>query len=561
MVVGFHHSQEALNLRLLFFVGFFLSPSPLLSDSVKSERYNQIQKRSSQILPELLKEPLVEAQYKKCLEQQIEKNVDMGKCLWDGLKENGKVLVPPLAEKDKERIQNRIKGQAGADVVTTKIGKNPALKKLEEYYGNRLKKIIGSEDGKKNKKIMADHTVYNKIYRSQLGKNVVSALSGYCLDADAGNYLIDKNRINEIRKNNLKMLEEQISVGGQTIIRAYAHWENCALQIQHICHDTCTEPGEDTIKKYCCDDKCRSDSDLFKHSQERACEVVDYIQAVRQNLLVLDKIDKKWEKRTATGFAGNLVHDVKIDEITNLSSKEIVERSGYSQEQQKLIEEMDECAKNFVPQKCQKFVRSRTKEDAALLDEYSLRTKIIQDKIDKIKNSKKKEDSLMSYLKEEGYSEEQIVEMLQEEDTDKLQERIARRFREKRKALQQSLKDRFNRTRTGENDSSIEKIKIIQQDAANERQRLGELVFFTNMISGFLKIGDEKGNILGTNSEALQQELGDSVFSSEDGSPSIDFKAIKKVGKEASVPFSKKNIGESRNLNVETINEALLNYN
>ena len=304
-------------------------------------------------------------------------------------------------------------------------------------------------------------------------------------------------------------------------------------------------------------------SELFQHSQNRACEVVDFVEAVRQNLLALDKIDKGWEKRVATGFAGNIASGVDIEKITNLTSQEVVKKSGYSKEQEKIVEEMEKCIQNFVPQRCRKFVTEESKGDAALLDEYSLRTRVIQEKIDSIKNAQKKEDSLEAYLKEEGYSKEEIDRMMKEESVEKLKEQISHRFRQKRMALQRSLKERFERTRVGHNENPTIRLKEIKRDAAGEKQRLAELVFFTNMISGFLKIGDEEGNILGTNSEALKKELADSLFSSQDEASLslINFDKVKDVGAKVKSPTKKSpDAGESRNLDVKTINEYLLEY-
>ena len=571
-------------------------PESPKKESPKAESYNQLQKRESEtlppaddakgeerqkqdskILPTLLKDPVIAGRYKKCRELQdkagLKAEFDMGTCLWDGDKD-----LPPLDDAKKEELQKLIQRTAGADVATTRISDNPALKRLEEYYAKRLREII---DPKGEKKILTDHTVYNKIYRSQLGKNVISALSSYCLDADGGkDYLADKDKIDETRKNNLKKLEQKTTLEDQASSQGYNHWQNCAFRIQNICYNTCPEKNQsqqddtgNTKKKYCCEDDCDYDSEPYKHfkySQTRACEVVDYIKAIRQNLLVLDNIDEGWKKRTTEGFRGdrdweekNLVTGVNVEKITNLSSREIVKKSGYSKEQEKIVEEMKECVQNFDPEKCQKYVGELKKEDNALLDEYGLRTKVIQEKIKEL-SPKSKTDSLESHLKEEGYTEEQIAKMLEESDPKKLQEQISKRFEKKREALQRSLKEKLMRTRilqdSGQQAQS-KKMAALKEEAAKETQRLGELVFFTNMVSGFLRIEDEKGTALGTNSQALKQELADSIFSSEDGQPAFDFEAVKKLGDEVgSDSPTPSNTQEARNLDVRTINEALLKY-
>ena len=573
-----------MHLLIFAIVTFFLPFSDILAKSSETESYGQLEQKTS-ILPSLLEDPVIAKRYEKCQEFQEKDGLnstkfDMGNCLWNG---GSGTDLPPLDDAKREEIQKLIQGTAAADVTTTKISDNPALKKLEEYYVKRLRKIIDpqgdSESGGK-KKILTDHTVFNKIYRSQLGKNVISALSSYCLDADGNkHYLVDKDNADKTRKNNLKKLEKQIFLEDQASSQAYGHWSDCASRIQNICYDTCPHPpgqdgNENTPKKYCCEDSCDFGSEPykhFKHSRTRACEVVDYIKAIRQNLLVLDGIDKGWKKRNAEGFRNsqdweekNLITGVDVEKITNLSSQEIVKKSGYSKEQKKIVDEMEECVQNFDPKKCQKYVSERKEKDSAMLDEYDLRTRVIQEKIDRIKNSEDKEKSLEKHLKEEGYTDEQIANMLKESDPDKLQEQIAQRFTEKRKALQHSLKEKLKRTRVKkDSDQKVRQNKMseLKEEAAKETQRLGELVFFTNMISGFLRIKDDKGNLLGTNSQALKQELDDSIFSSEDAQPAFDFQAVKKLGDDSGTDSPKpSNTQESRNLDVQTINEALLRY-
>ena len=531
----------------------------------KDVGYNQLQKRASEILPALLKDPAIAPRYETCKEHQLKPKFDMGQCLWEGTDGAGKQVLPPLSKGEREKIQKLIDGTAGADVTTTRIGDHPALKKLEQYYLKRLKKIIDPKD----EKILADHTVFYKIHRSQLGKNVISALSSYCLDADGGNqYLIEQeeDKREKIRKGNLKKLEIEKEVPGQekATSQGFQHWGRCAQQVKNICQNTC--PQNETIKKYCCEENPCEQDELFEYSQRRACEVVDYIQAARQNLLALDQIDEGWKKRVDQGFAGDIVTKVNIEEITNLTSKEIVEKSGYAQEQQKILQEMKDCVEKFDPKKCQKFVGDRKEEGSTLLDEYSLRTRIIQQKIDDMKTAENKEDSLERYLKEEGYSKEEIAKMLDDDmNVEKLQEQIARRFKEKRAALQRSLKNKLEQTQVSKEqgeDAQKSNMTALWSQAKKEQQRLGELVFFTNMISGFLEIGDEEGNILGTNSEALQQELKDSIFSAskDDSSPSpYNFEALEKMGSQNGVS-TQKNTQESRNLDVGTINQKLLQY-
>ena len=216
-----------MNTRLcpLFFVGLTLFPPfqhPSFSEestahpNEKNGDYRQIRARASQILPDLLKDSDIQKRYQVCQGHQLKKDIDMGKCLWDGI---GGIL-PPLGEEKRAEIQNRIRGRVGVDVGTVKVSGGPALKKFEKYYAKRLMEVImksGGDDEETGRKILADHTLFNKIYRSQLGKNVISALSSYCLDADGDDnrYLVNRDNVKEVRKKNLKKIGST-SAGGTT---------------------------------------------------------------------------------------------------------------------------------------------------------------------------------------------------------------------------------------------------------------------------------------------------------------------------------------------------------
>ena len=558
------HPQKILK-RWYFLPFFFLVSLHVLPSSVDSPGYNRIRKRSQPMLSELLKHPDVAPRYEQCKQHAP---LDMGECLWEGWKKDGRQVVPPLSSDKKEKIQKLFEGRERFDSNIVSVSDNPALRKLEEYYAKRLRKIIDPEG---DKKVVSDHTIYNKIYRSQLGKNVISALSSYCLDARDEDYLLETDPT-KTRQTNLKKLETTRTTEDSNTNMAYSHWSGCAFNVQHICYNTCPEKGEGKTNKYCCEEDCENDI-RFKQSQNRACEVVDYIKSIRQNLLVLGKIDKQWEEKKSEGIPGfggekhlkNVTQKVEIEDITNLSSREVVETSGYGKEQDKIVAEMEECLKSFDPEKCDKFVGIKKDEDRALLDEQSFRTRVLQEKIDMMKSSDKKKDSLEQYLKDEGYSKEEITKILEEKDEKVLSEEISRKFREKRLALQRSLTERFEKTSIDAErpQDRSEILKKLRNEAVNERQRLGELVFFTNMISGFLKIGDGEGNILGQNSESLHEELKDSIFSSEETAKKslVDFEAIQEAGKKAAPPSdSNQDSQEERNLEVKTINELLLNY-
>ena len=558
-------------------------PAPTSEELRKIDRYNRIKEKDS-ILEKMLEDPRIKPRYQTCQEEQkknVNQKFDMGKCIWDG---EGAAGLSPLSDGEKERLKKQIVGQEAMDINTIRRGKDPALQKLEDYYAKRLQDMISP----KGKKLLADHTIYNRIYRSQLGKNLVGTISSYCLEADGDNdYLIDKRKKQENRRKNLKSLKNEKSFNGKVVSGGYAHWASCTVRIQHICHDTCLPKlGQytDTKSKYCCDSTCSYDHDVFKYSQTRACEVISYIKAARKNIAALGDIEKSWEKRKKTnvvGFVGEINDKINVERMTNLSSKEILKKSGYAKEQEKMVAQAEECSKNFDSKKCEKFVDDKGSLSKKLLSEYSLRSRVVQEKIDTITADDADPKGIEEYLKEEGYTKDQIAAMMKEEDIDKIKTQITNRFKKQREALHRSLKARIkkNQIDTGELESNgnrdVEKTKAermtaVHEDLKGRTERVSELVFFNNMISGFLtwEREGEKGKITGSNSAILYHELKDSVFEDTGRDPAqkpekeqIDFQGIKKNAQRmVAKPPAKKNNDEDVGLSVENINESLLNY-
>ena len=500
----------------------------------KIVQYNMIKSKKNTILDNLLKNPAVKSSYELCLKKtKTLPDMDVGECVWN-----------ELSEQDREEVIKMIPSFHRSDTTTSTNTSSPALAKIETYYKDKLWKLLypnepdPEADNKEKRKILAQHTVFYRMYASLLSKNIISAISSYCFDASYQDNLIEsEGEIERNRKENLRLLSQKSGDGKAT--EGYRHWARCAREINKICVE---EKG---------------------YSKNRACEVVDYIQSARQNLLALKKIENIWKDRHAPdqdGFGGHITTAVNVEEATSLSSREIVEKSGYGDEQAKIVAEAEKCKENFDPQRCAKFVAVREAKIESVSSEYSLVSKALGSKIEKeVKEGEK--EVLIQYLKEAGFSDGQIEKMLKnEEDIKSIKEKISRHFAEKRSAVIARIKNRVGENTVTSKENAPSKMVEVHDRLKDEHQRIQEVVFFNNMVSGFLQL-KRGGKVVGQNSMALYHELEDSVYGGEEGDGVVNFEEISKIGRELTPAPSKEKGEKSANtLDVESINESLLNY-
>ena len=494
---------------------------------------------------------------------------------------------------------------------------DPALKALEEYMKKKFEEAIyGSAEQKSaNEFRYTDHKIFNNFYRTQLGKNVISGISSYCMDSsgiaykqDPNNpenllrdpskdFLIDEEKIQENRKNNLKKLKEfgeSETEGQKEVNLAYSEWVDCATKIQDICYNMCPtpSPSEENPPPSPCDT-------VEAYSKRRACEVTAYIKSARQALLSLDQIDevykrldkdakkggqrvlaarsisstdlngnksKKWRLTEYTGSEDGK----SINELTNISSNEFINESKFSEQVENQKEELEKCKQgdqNF----CKKFFV--TGEDAQkgqdLILEYELRVKALNAKIDAGEIDAEQAKALLKeegYTEEVGYDEGLIDKIANENQT---VDEIKKRYKEEKTALVDSLKSKINKTYIASEEITMEdhseEIGVIEKGLNNKVQNYKELIHFNNIVSGYLNITNDTSDEGQTNTSAMFHELENSAYDNEDDrSPSSGTSDYDTVGLREKIENAgytdNRDQQDSTTLGVKEINDHLLNY-
>ncbi len=533
-----------------------------LKDNLKE---NVVEKESLQ--QKLLSDPQVKSIYDGCRQQYPSSKGEMdtfiNTCMWQEIEKNQALKEKVLkfydsSKKEKQGITKNDKTNestfgtslAHISTATTKeVNKTPEIRKLEEFLSKRLDEALWGKEGDKSVKNV-DHMVFYKLYESQLGKNLLTAVSSYCIEADTEFFIIEnEDQAKENRKKNLVALKEGKSAGNK--------WGTCLKKIPEIC---------ETDKDY---------------SKNRACEVVSYMKTVRANLLLITDVKQKAEdalsassafkiKDPVRSYSGTSQNDeLGIDSLTSITSSEI-ENSGMEQEAQKRAEKFrkdciggGDCSKHLKDEKESEKIRELYAEEA-------LRAKVLEEKLKTMSD-----EEVKAYLKEEGKTD--LVEGLDASKISAIKEEISKKYQAEREAILAKMSENLQKTSKMDDTDKNKLAEEIKEKGLNT----SDLFFYNNIVSGYLNVesGDcssqgKKARKCKTsgNTASLFREIKDfksdakmaSNRATGDKSSRFDIiselkKAIEKDGIKDTAD-TKRDDGEV-SLGIKTINDQILTYN
>ncbi|EQC51764.1 hypothetical protein [Bacteriovorax sp. DB6_IX] len=568
----------------------------------------------------------VETIYKNCFDHQYQSSGGtisgsrLMSCLWEGDQAAGIQGVSANEELKKQVLESVEKDSKGKEVdsiryqqiVKTKKETEPGLKALQDYYSKKLDEALygdRTQANYKDKLVKSERTVDQRVFfelqKTQLGKNLVAALSSYCIEAK--NYQIgssfyatiipeDKTQRQSQRKNNLRKLK-QLSATGKDL-QASQEWSVCLANIQHMCHQPSTVymmddsgnktpiPGinfsQGSLVNECLSqfpqnerdqkrDMCQDD---INYSKSRACEVTQYITESRQNIIALDKTIEKYDelrdgknKGTINFYSGNKSGE-SIDDLTSITSNEVVS-SGYAQAVKTQAEEMDKCLRENDEELCKQYLNNNKDEAYRMIAEVKLKQEAVSEKLKNIEDGDT--EKIKALLLEEGYTEEDAQQMA---TIDGIKDQINERYDAKKQAIIDQLSAKIEATTTkGDNFNMAEdqaKIENLQNELKQKPQEFAELVHFNNIVSGYLKI--DNGEEQTQNTASIARELESNAFTRENLEASAELGLTNRQGGSyddyanivsstgVSLDPGSYDDGGEKTLNTDNINDNLLNY-
>ncbi|MDD0852893.1 hypothetical protein HBN50_07290 [Halobacteriovorax sp. GB3] len=514
------------------FLTFISLQTLLITSSFASNESRAIesQKESSDILSKAMEVPGVSEQVKKCQSNNVAKE-NLSSCVWGGLSSEQQKQVQQVVNKTKDG--KSLEGKYESVYTGSDNNKqSKGIKKLEDYLYNKLASVLFEETRKdssffKNK--LVDEGVFYDLYETQVGKNIVSAFSSYCMDAHAGNdYAIKKDEVyrKENREKNIKSL-------GNFDASSRNSWNDCIVKVPKICHDKNLISEVQNSK-----DADEVTSEDIDYTQVRACEVVNYVKTAKQNLLAITKVkdsikDLKVaskDRKSATPFYESKGKDKTIDDLTTVTSGEFVNETKYNDAQLEDAKILEECQKTGqITPECEAFLSDAGENEEQLI-EQGLRAEALKNKLitDLEENPEK---GLEQYFKDQGYSEEKIKELLAG-DVDALKDMIKKRYETEKDALVKSLAMQLEKNQKSKSDDEStakaeneRKLDAIQKELTSKTSDYAQLIHFSNIVTGYLEVGGDSNSSGGArqpgsaktsvNTYSISKELDNSAFTEE----------------------------------------------
>lgn len=478
-------------------------------------------------------------------------------CIWKKLPPKTKEQVSKLMEENKAVAKDKKVNQFDSlRSVDVKSNVTPAQKKLQEYLYQRLQEAIyGNKAGiKTNGQVtqLIKHETFLDIFETQLGKNIISAVTSYCFEADYSlDYIISAEE--QVRKLNRKVNLDKLSVAsidvnGENTNAAYQGWSRCIRDLTNICHKNPPYNDLTDLNKTKATGKKIKKKDL-EYSYDRSCNVVNYMKAIRQEMIAVNAIQKQNDKRESkynTSSLGllrsendiSIYGDTKnteskdVNELTSISSNELVNTSGYK-------EALDEDAKSFKDcfdknsktildeEHCKKYLNVNHDESNAIIARESLKLNALDMKFDNITSI----EELKDLLKDEGFTDRQIaakVTVYVEEygDIQTIKSNIAKKFKHEKEALIKQMAARFKEKSSTKKDvikgsEDIVKLEKIAKEFESRPEDLKEFVHYNNIVSAYLEVSttdadgvaikDDTGQ-KSSNTAGMRAELNDSAY-------------------------------------------------
>ncbi|GAB4016890.1 MAG: hypothetical protein Fur0010_17050 [Bdellovibrio sp.] len=508
----------------------------------------------------LLKIPEVQNFFEQCKSEFEQTRTDVSDCLWTKVNADDAVREKVQEEMAKmnKTFDNKdlnYEGRTLSNIRINTVATDPTKKfndkdkspqqKLEDYLFKKFTEALYEKKGDKKTMVM-NHRLFEDLYKSQLGKNLIAAISSYALESEnvAGVCLhagTSDSEIDRVRRLNLAKLETPAAPtqdpgaannkqSGQ-VPAAYNDWALCARQIEMLCTTTAIYAP---VKATDPQNKTRFDSRI-QSSQRKSCIVYRYMKDTRRALIDMEKVDEGWKKlkddsySEAGNFSDRLFDENKTNEMINLSSQELIVDSGYEDAVKKREEELKKCAEDYDGNKenCDKYLLGSKEDNDKIMAEANLRLQAQNKKInDDLLNADADQgnQNLKKYLEEEGRTEEQVAAILSQtqDKINQLREDIKRQHRLETEAIKNALKEKLDSitidqdpAHTAERNNTM---KRIQGEFERRPDQMKQLIFFNNVVSGFIQVRDNTGNT-SSNTAALNAELRRSAMITDNRAP------------------------------------------
>lgn len=529
--------------------------------------------------------------YEKCKTAANDTNGIL-ECLWVGVKQNEdlkkKVQAAYTQElKEKPTDATPATGRAPASESkpkTNMTGRNasvgidyesdPAVAALSKYFGDKLDAILNpeAEDSKKGVILTTNHRLFIDLYKSELGKTIINAFTSYCLDTDPASCGCSDAELKVCAADKAKCScsNNSCTISDEASDRKTHRTEN----LEKLKTADLSSDGPDSIKwkmcitsvpKACKEAKTSSTTISQSETIKRSCLIMDYVESARKNIIAADAQKEFYDdlSKTQTYKIENLAKDAdpkksSSDAILEMSSSDVTK--ALKDPLAKDTQEFETCFKDdqvVNAKACEKYLNVNAKDNEMAIAELGMRQiaqeGALEDELDSSSNK------VIDYLKEEGFSKEQITDMTSDPaKIETVKKEIMDRYRSQKAAIIAEMAAKIqSKTTSGEgkvdNITDKSKLQNIRDELAKRSTDLSGLVKFNNIVSSYLEVSREGSKVNDRNTASLFGEINDMT--------EADRKVAQEQVKRANLEENKNSNGQSQtNLDVKTINNEFLNY-
>ncbi len=516
-------------------------------------------------------------------------------CLWQGVKKDDglkKKVETAYADelKAKTKPDASSAGRAPASKPTTNMtdrnlnvavdyASDPAVQGLSKYYGDKLDAILDpdkaltADEQKKGLILATNHRQFIELYKSELGKTIINAFTSYCLDTDPTTCSCTQAEADACKaekdKSKCSCSNLTCTIQDKEADRIKDRKQNLdELKKANLASD-----GPDSIKWRACitavPTACKgatSTSSSQSETVKRSCLIMDYVESARKNIIAADAQKEFYDdlgKQQTAQFANiskEIVDPKKVssDAILEMSSEDV--NTALKEPLEKDKAEFETCFKDgqVVNEKaCEKYLSVNAKDSEIAIAEFGMRQIAQEGALEKELNSS--DAKVIDYLKEEGYTKEQIDSMTSDKDKiETVKKEIMERYKNQKSAIIAEMAAKIDSKTSdseGKIDSNANKTKLqkISDELSRRTSDLSGLVKFNNIVSSYLEVKKEGSKTNERNTASLFGEIADMK--------EADRKVANEQVQQANLKEVKAENGQSQtNLDVRTINDEFLNY-
>lgn len=499
-----------------------------------------------------------------CLWTEVGKKKELKKKIQtvytEELKSKGEASANPTNDRSPASVSsNKVSLTSRETNVAINYEANPAVDALSKFYAKKLDEVLNAEKAltkdelKKGTILAVDHKQFIELYKSELGKTIINAFTSYCIDTDpskatcssAGekkwncedaDYAISDDKVEreKNRKDNIASLATADLDGNS---KESIKWKTCIAKVTTYCKDDSSE------------------------TSKRSCLIVDYVKAARKNIIIADKQIDAYKELNSKNYMNAVQNTKAITDLKKTSSDSLLELTSADVKEslkaptEKEAKDFENCYKDNVivnMAACKQYLSTNTDGNNKAIAELGMR-QIAQEGVleDQLNSS---DDRVRDYLKEEGYSKNEIATMTDKDNIESIKKQILERYRAQKTAIIKEMAAKIE-SKTSTADAKIDakdlsKIALIKEEMSKRSEDLENLVRFNNIVASYLDVNDSSTKKSERNTASL--------FAEAKSMKEDQAKVLNKQIEKAKLT-DQKGTANSVDLNVEDIN-TLLKY-